>query len=122
MSSQASFLRALADHLDSHAVLGVNISWYPWYGRDSDRPIPLQLSVDTLDETEDDTVRQLAAWAASLGVTTARLRNVNGRIHVHIHGQLAEWHVDVWDAIDERPELLDRSTTAVAELGAVVRS
>jgi hypothetical protein len=122
MTTQSAFLRSLADHLDEHGVLGVSVSWYPWDGRDSDRPLRLQLTVNELAETDDDTIRQLAAWAASLGVRTARLRSVNGRIHVHVHGQIGEWHVDAWDSIDVRPELLDRRTIPVAELGAVVRS
>jgi hypothetical protein len=117
MTTQSIFLRSLADHLDNHDVFGILVSWYPWMG-ERERPIQLQLTAAAIGEP-DDPIPHLIAWAASLDVRTARLQNLDGRIYVHVDGQIDRWHVDVWDAIDERPELLDRSTIPVAELAAI---
>jgi hypothetical protein len=109
-STEAAFLRALADHLDTHQLPDVIIHWRVW----ADMSVDLQLS------SSDDTIPDLIAWAASLGTTEVKLRNIEGRLYLHVYGRIGERDVEVWGTTDRKLGPIDRRTITVAELEAGV--
>jgi hypothetical protein len=85
---QAGFLRALADHLDTHPHLAT--TWIQWR---THRGAELQLS------SRHDPAA-LAAWAESINVDELNIdRMLSGAVHVHAVGRIGGHAVDVWAAV-----------------------
>lgn len=108
-NSQATFLRALADHLDNHAVPDVVLHWY---GGERLSATGLQLPAGS------PTIPRLIAWAVSLGATEARLQDLQGTLYVFVDGRIGEHAVEVWGTTTRHPELIGRDRITLAELRA----
>jgi hypothetical protein len=107
-SNEAAFLRALADHLDTHQLPDVLIHWRIW----------AKMSVELQLTGSDDTIPDLIAWAASLDTTEVKLRNIEDRLYLHVYGRIGERDVEVWTTTQRKLGPIDRRTITVAELEA----
>lgn len=83
---QAEFLRALADHLDTHQLPAVIVHWHGW------DPIALQL-------LDADATKAIVAWARSLNVDEAEAREIGPDWHVAVSGRIGDHNVRTWGPV-----------------------